>query len=244
MGSAVNSINSQGQLVHGAASGAGTAGSGGFADGIAPVLPTAVTLFNNVVSAITAAKIPLNVAARLAGEVIGMNFDGGIAQGIRDYIPGIELAAREAVTRAQAAARSQAQARSPSLVFARIGADMGRGMAAGLLDSRAEVEEAGKRLAAAAVSPIPGIASPATAIVSAADAARAAASVVKTSQAGGDVSASVAASLFRDLIVEVDARGGMTEAQGRRVGSSVGGAVLDRLSPLAARRLIVDTKVS
>lgn len=116
-----------------AAQSTGGGASGGFASGIAPVLSTAETVFANVGTAITVAKIPLSTTAKLAGEWIGKSFDDGIGQGIDTYVSAITSAAQRAVQEGVDAARKKANAQSPSKVMAELGADMAAGLAIGLL---------------------------------------------------------------------------------------------------------------
>lgn len=198
----------------------GSAGATGFAEGLAPIVPTAETLLGNVHTAINFAQVPLMASAFIAGYQIGASFDGGIKAGIEDYIFGIEQAARDAIDKAEAAARNQSHAHSPSRLFMAVGRDMGLGIAAGLTGSQAEIERASRSLVNAAL-PDPGWR----------------AGIGNDGGARGGVSIGL-------VNIVLDGSASSDPVLARTVGRAAGDAFVERLNPLAGRRLTVATRMS
>lgn len=82
---------------------------------------------------------PTKDKANTAGTEIGAGLSFGIQTGMANGFPGIEQAARDAVTRMQKAANEQAGIHSPSTLFAEIGGHLADGMAQGMNDNAAAV---------------------------------------------------------------------------------------------------------
>lgn len=84
------------------------------------------------------------------GHAVGRAFGEGIEAGIYARQGDVAAAAAYIVNRAVAAARAAADARSPSRVFARLGEDMGAGVAVGMGDSTRDVVKAAEEIVRAA----------------------------------------------------------------------------------------------
>lgn len=82
-----------------------------------------------------------------AGRAVGTAFGQGMVDGLA---PGgsfdVAIAARALVAQAEQAARDAAEAKSPSRLFARVGADMGAGVAVGLDESSRSVVAAAEQI--------------------------------------------------------------------------------------------------
>ena len=75
----------------------------------------------------------------MKNKSVGFYLAAGIAMGVSQGTYLIENACRAAVAAARAAAMSEANAHSPSLVFAEIGGFLSQGMAIGITDGQGEV---------------------------------------------------------------------------------------------------------
>lgn len=230
---AADPLGTKAQNAGGSVSSSFTSGMSGLPGGAGDIVGSAATTINNATWAV-------GIQAFTSGALVGAEFDDGISAGIDKYIGEIETSARNAVSRAKAAASSQAQAHSPSKLFAELGRDIARGLAYGIVDETGVVAAAGASMVDAAV---PALTPSSAAQV---DAARHVAAAIGSSSAvvGGGYSSADSGAMFRDLVVQVTATPGMTRADAETIGSTVAGAVVDRLTPAAARRLVVSTRVS
>ncbi len=129
----------------------------GFADGISPIVEGANATLGLVEGVFSAAAIPLSIAAHLAGELVGRDFDNGIATGIHDFIPTITLAVDGAIDAAHTEARVRSRATSPSKLFAEVGRDLIDGLVLGMDEQTHLVTAAAGRTVAAAVPALPSV---------------------------------------------------------------------------------------
>jgi len=94
--------------------------------------------------------------ARGVGHATGRAFGEGLEDGILARAGDIASAAAQVVRDAEDAARREARSHSPSLLFADLGKDLGRGMALGLASSEpAVIDAAGNLVAVSAAAPTP-----------------------------------------------------------------------------------------
>ncbi len=112
--------------------------------GVAPVPAAVSDVIGQVEPTIQGAAEPLRIVANQEGFFIGTNFTAGITAGIIDptVLGPLEGAARLVTQAAIDSAKSQAGVKSPSTVFADIGAQMGAGLVVGLNSSIAAVSTA------------------------------------------------------------------------------------------------------
>lgn len=239
VGDAIGS-NAPTAFAAGGTAGAGTAGE--FVSALAAVLAYGVPPSIVHVGDLISGAVPL-IGAHDLGIGVGTAFADGFAGGVGASIGKFVAAAEGAVGAAVSAAKAKAKISSPSRVMFEIGQQMAAGLALGLGEADG-VAAAGADLIAAAVAPVPSLSTglrktPVLSIMSPSASPEISTTYRPPSTFGGPIPES----LFRDLVVQVDASG-MTRDDARKAGREVGGAVMDRLSPLAARRLVVGTKVS
>jgi hypothetical protein len=116
----------------------GTKGGQGFAEGAKKGAGKATDYFLEVPDKLD----PIGPKAGAKGTGAGRDFGSGMASGIRSYIPQIVAAAVDAVNSAEAAARNASGSRSPSTLFAAIGADLSKGLTLGIERERDRAERA------------------------------------------------------------------------------------------------------
>lgn len=88
--------------------------------------------------------------ALIAGASVGDAFGLGIVQGIVNTVIAIQLAAAAAVDEAERAAREAAESNSPSLLFARLGEDLGEGLILGWESTAGKVAASAESMVARA----------------------------------------------------------------------------------------------
>ncbi len=89
--------------------------------------------------------------ANAAGQGVGVALGQGIGAGVLSQSGFVQGAARQIIADAEAAARDQAQSRSPSRVFIRVGRDLAAGIPIGVISQRGKVEAAAAETITAAL---------------------------------------------------------------------------------------------
>lgn len=254
-----DSIDAHGNIVKTAAGGVGSDASAAFQAGIGPIPANASTIIDQTAPAISKAAFVLRAVANTEGFFVGYNFTTGLATGIGDSgaIASVERAAASAVDQAVAEAKRHAGVQSPSKVTMEIGRQMGVGLALGISSTFDIVSRSGLDLASRAMPVAPDLFArwerviserPLAAVPSSADAAPVAVAPPTPSSVVGWAGANGNGMLrdigmFRDIVVNVDGAG-VTDERAQRIGGIIGGAVVDRVSPVASRYLAVGVKVS
>lgn len=205
---------------------AGSGTGGEFVSALASVLAFGVPPTIIHVGDLISGAVPL-IGAHDLGFGVGTSFADGFAGGVGASVGKFTSAAEGAVGAAVSAAKAKAKISSPSQVMFEIGQQMADGLALGLGNADS-VAAAGASLISAAL-PVS---------IGGAQAQRAG---LRVPGLGGTPGVDAGA-MFRDIIINVDATG-MTPVRAREIGSAIGGAVVDRLTPAAARSLVVGTKV-
>lgn len=171
--------------------------------------------------------------ASLAGAGVGAEIGNGISAGLAAKAGMLEAQARAIAARVANAARAGLGIASPSKVFQTIGSQIIDGMVLGINDSGPYAIKSVEGVAAA----VANVAWAAPAMSGSVASVAAASGLAGT---GGDFYyIDVAVALSGDVSNPSAAR-----AAGTAAGDAVGGAIVDRLTPAAARRFAVSTRVS
>lgn len=176
---------------------------------------------------------PAKANAKTAGEGIGAELSAGIALGMASGFPLVEQYARDAVTKAEEAARAESESESPSKLFARLGADLGAGVAVGLQDSQSSIvaeAEAIVRAAAAGVGSQPALGIPVAVTASVAIPSAVVAGATAVGSAG-----TLAPVQSFDVTVALTLTPGVTPEHGRRVGAAIREGILSETLDAEAR---------
>lgn len=126
----------------GIARSAGDSATAQFGEGLAPLPGLTGPAIALAAVGIIQGALPLAATAYGAGAGVGASFAAGIASGIASNSAGVEAAAAQIVSDAEAAARKRADSHSPSRLFARVGHDIARGMATGIRAGTGDVARA------------------------------------------------------------------------------------------------------
>lgn len=91
--------------------------------------------------------------AYAAGKRLGKNLGDGVKVGIVDpeSVRGVTASAMRLIAQAEAAARAAAESHSPSMLFARVGEDLSKGLAKGVKDASGAVAESAKEIVKSAL---------------------------------------------------------------------------------------------
>jgi len=194
------------QHAFGASGVPGEAGSTGgyaaflFGAGFANSAPIAAAILNDVGTIIDQSASPLGSAANIAGLAIGSQLGWGISAGISPWIRRVEDQLQELINKAHAAAAAEAEAKSPSKLFMRLGSDIGEGLALG-------IESMAPRITAA----------PAMAVTDAAQIGATSRSMTSTSSS-------------TQVTFDIDVHGVADPTVARQVGQQIGEGAIDALA--------------
>lgn len=172
---------------------------------------------------ITEANVKVQEDAKKAGSSTGADYVGGIGAGVQGGTPGAVEAVRQMVKDLDAAARKQAEARSPSRLFAQLGTDLTSGLALGIGEGTSAVVAEAEAIVAAAASASLGAAAALTPVSLPGP-------VTGTGAAGGS------GVTVGSVTVEINVTGSMTESQARTAGEAAADGLI---SQLEARRIDV-----